>query len=239
MRNTTENDPLLSRTTPFRLPSRASLIRRLERLLRSATWAWHVGYAVSVVLLFMFLAMFAFVEWVAQHFGIAIGEGVCFGAALVWLTRRYMEGRKFLKRARKTISHPKLDDDLFDIINDALKKYVSRGMEAASVLISAYAAPWAIRAPDVVAGYFRINTEDGKVAIAAGVGVAAAGLVMVSMKVYDYVRTKSFELVDDIVDHVDDMPQFDWLDHISGDEIDPANDERNVLNDSSDTIGNV
>lgn len=205
----------------------AKLLRRLRRVIRASLFFLNVLYGVAIVLLLLGFGIFSVIEWFIERFGnrLAIGEGVCIGGAFVWLQMQYSKTRGFLKRAQRTLTNPRLDDDLFKIISDALKYYSDRLWNGLAIVVTAWSAPLTVKAPE----YISTRTYDGGKSaptdsyvdgVRVVVGICAAVLGYVATKALEKARKKSLETIDDVVDHVDDMPEFDWVDKYTGDDSD-------------------
>lgn len=186
---------------------RPTLLRRLKRALKVTTISLHAGYGIATLLLSVGFGVFVVVDWIAQHFGIAIGEGVFIGAVYLRVTRSYINAQQKLKVARSALD--RVDERVFEQVAYALRVLVERGMESVGLVVTVWIMPLALKTPHILSVHLNIG-QLGVVGVVIG---AVLTVALGAKRQHDKLKQSSSRRIDEIVDHVDEMPEFDWLDN--------------------------
>ncbi len=193
---------------------RPTLLRRLKNGLKVTTMSLHAGYGVAVLLLSVGFGIFVVIDWVAQHFGIAIGEGLFIGAAFLRVTKSYISAQEKLKYARAALE--RVDEQVFEQVAYALRVFMERGLESIGLVVTVWVVPLAIKAPQMITLRLSADSVGGKLGAGGAVLVVLFAIAIGAKREHDKLKQMSSRRIDEIVDHVDEMREFDWLD-VDGD----------------------
>lgn len=151
----------------------------------------------------------------AGHWALCAGQFALGGGLLAVVKQRRDSFESMISRAEDLVED--LEADIFDIISEILQAFAGEALDTSATSIGAAAAPIALSLPATVQHYV---PGFSWWAIHGAVVAAMAAVSGAMYGVFRLVKKMALRKVDDIVDHIDDMPMFDFL---SGeDEDDPS-----------------
>lgn len=200
------------------VPKKDKLLKKLRKLSKASTLVLRVGYVIAVVSILGWGGVLAVIEAYAGDGDIAVGQSAMMGSSVFVLNRRRKRAERILNRFHNFLNDPMLEDDLFDIAAESLKALAEQLLDTAALLVAAWLLPHVLKLTKEFVDELGIKSAGIKVFVY--IVIFLVGIVILSLILILYAMLQELIMVriDKVVDQVDDMPQFDFLDRFDDDE---------------------